>query len=453
MKKIGVLIVDDEKNTCTGIKYALDENRYSIDTAENIKIGFDIFKQKHPKIVITDLRMEGESDGFILLKKIKEVNPETIVIMITAYGDVEKAVMAMQEGAYDFVTKPFTADQIEIKVNKAAETIRLLDNNRILRTELSSQFEMIGKSDAIQKLKEQISLIAPSDRPVLILGENGTGKELVARAIQQLSPRSSCPFVQVNCAAIPETLIEAELFGSKKGSFSYSIENKSGKFEQADTGTLFLDEVGDMSLNVQSKVLRAIEYNEITQIGADKSIQVDVRVIAATNKNLAVMVSENKFREDLYYRLNVLPVYVPALRERIDDIPLLIEHFVKKIGCGSDADTLFTKEAITLLQAWNWPGNIRELKNIVERAYILGRNKTVDAVMLQSFLSGAPVKSNGFIDTGFTLKEAREDFERKYISRVLEECGNNKSKAAERLGLQRSYLHQKLTELEITDKY
>ncbi len=452
MKKIGVLIVDDEKNTCTGIKYALDDNRYSVDTAENIKTGLTLFKQKQPQIVITDLRMEGETDGFILLKKIKEENPDTIVIMITAYGDVEKAVTAMQEGAYDFVTKPFTADQIEIKVNKAAETIKLIDNNRNLRRELSSQFEMIGNSDAIQKLKEQISLIAPSDRPVLILGENGTGKELVARAIQQFSLRSSGPFVQVNCAAIPETLIEAELFGSKKGSFSYSIENKSGKFEQADSGTLFLDEIGDMSLNAQSKVLRAIEYNEITLIGAEKPIQVDVRVIAATNKNLSQMVSDNKFREDLYYRLNVLPIYVPALKERADDIPLLIEHFINKNGYISEAGTLFTKDAIRVLQSWSWPGNIRELKNIVERACILGRNKTVDAEMIQSFLSGAPVKSKDSIDTGFPLKEARENFERKYIIRVLEECGNNKSKAAERLGLQRSYLHQKLTELGINDK-
>jgi len=258
--------------------------------------------------------------------------------------------------------------------------------------------------------------------------------------------------VQVNCAAIPETLIEAELFGSKKGSFSYSIENKSGKFEQADSGTLFLDEIGDMSLNAQSKVLRAIEYNEITLIGAEKPIQVDVRVIAATNKNLSQMVSDNKFREDLYYRLNVLPIYVPALKERADDIPLLIEHFIKKNGYISEAGTLFTKDAIRVLQSWSWPGNIRELKNIVERACILGRNKTVDAEMIQSFLSGAPVKCKDFIDTGFPLKEARENFERNYIIRVLEECRNNKSKAAERLGLQRSYLHQKLTELGINDK-
>lgn len=449
MKKIGVLVVDDERNTCTGIKYALDDTRYEVDTAENINTGFHIFKLKKPRIVITDLRMEGEDDGFQFLQRIKSEIPETIVLMITAYGDVEKAVCAMQAGAFDFITKPFTADQIEIRVNKAAETLNLVNNNSLLRKELSKQFEMVGNSESMQKLKEQIALIAPSDRPALIFGENGTGKELVARAIQQGSQKSTGPFIQVNCAAIPDSLIEAELFGSKKGSFTFSIENKYGKFELADGGTLFLDEIGDMSLNAQSKVLRAIENNEITPIGAEKSVQVDVRIIAATNKDLAKMVVDGQFREDLYYRLSVLPVMVPSLRDRIEDIPLLVNHF---LSCAGANPELFTPEAVETLKTWNWPGNIRELKNIVERAFILGKNKKVDASIVQSFLFNSPSKIKDSIDTNLTLKDARENFERNFIRKVLDECGNNKSRTAERLGLQRSYLHQKLTELGLNNE-
>jgi two-component system nitrogen regulation response regulator NtrX len=453
MKKHSVLVVDDEKNTSTGIKYALDRQRYEVEMADNITDGLRLFRANRHHIVITDLRMENEDDGMRLLTSIKAESPETVVIMMTAYGDMEKAVTAMQQGAFDFVAKPFTADQIEVRVNRAAETINLVQDNMFLSNELHREYEMVGDSACMKQLREQISLVAATNRTVLVVGENGSGKELVARAIQKLSDRRTRPFVQVNCAAIPETLIEAELFGSKKGAFTQSIENKTGKFEQADGGTIFLDEIGDMSLAAQAKVLRVLETGEVSPIGSDKLSYVDVRVVAATNKDLAGMIKAGTFREDLYYRLNVIPIQVPPLVERRDDIPALASWFLQKAGGPADCQRLFSPGALKRLKSWSWPGNVRELRNVVERAYILGRNQLIDENQIGRYLM--PTCSNGsddgsrgdFIDK--PLKEARDDFERDYIRQALSNNENNRTKAAEQLGLSRGHLHNKMAELGI----
>ena len=449
MKKYKVLIADDEKHTRDGIRLALDKKRFEVEMAENGETAFELFKQYHHTIVITDLRMAREDDGMQLLQDVKSLAPETVVIMITAYGDMETAIKAMKLGAFDFVAKPFTADQIEVKVNKAADSITLQQDNKLLRKELSREYELIGESAVMQALKEKIALVAKTDSRILITGENGTGKEIVARAIQKKSERANKPFVKVNCAAIPETLIEAELFGSEKGAFTGSTATKTGKFEQADGGTIFLDEIGDMSLSAQAKVLRTLETGEITPIGSEKTIEVDVRVLAATNKDLTALIKEGSFREDLFYRLNIIPVQTPTLSERVEDIPILIQYFLGKIGRASSVEQVFSKEAIEYLKTWSWPGNVRELNNLIERAVILSNNTKIDLHQVKDFIIGVPQEKVQKLDTGKPLKEARNEFERAYITQVLKECGGNVSKASERLGIQRAHLHQKINELEI----
>ncbi len=449
MKKYKILVADDEKNTRNGIKLALDKKHFEIETAENGEDALELFKKNCHHIVITDLRMAHENDGMELLQNIKALLPETVVIMITAFGDMETAVKAMKLGAFDFIAKPFTADQIEVKVNKAAESITLKHDNKQLRNELSEEYTLIGESPVMKELKGKIALVAKTDSGVLITGENGTGKELVARAIQKNSNRADKPFIKVNCAAIPETLIEAELFGSVKGSFTGSTGTKSGKFEQADTGTIFLDEIGDMSFSAQAKVLRTLETGEITQIGSEKTIEVDVRVIAATNKDLNILIQKGTFREDLFYRLNIIPIHTPKLAARKDDIPLLVQYFLKKTGKASSVDRLFRKEAVDYLKSWSWPGNVRELNNVVERAVILSNNKRIDLQQVKTYICGLPQTKIKKTDTGKTLKEARNEFELNYIKQVLKNSNNNVSEAAKRLGIQRSHLHQKINELEI----
>ncbi len=449
MKKYKVLIADDEKHTRDGIKLALDKKRFEVEMAENGETAFELFKKNHHNIVITDLRMAREDDGMQLLQDVKSLAPETVVIMITAYGDMETAVNAMKLGAFDFVAKPFTADQIEVKVNKAAERLTLQQDYKRLRKEISKEYELIGESSVMQELEEKIALVAKTDSRVLITGPNGTGKELVARAIQKNSERADKPFIKVNCAAIPDTLIEAELFGSEKGAYTGSIASKVGKFEQADGGTIFLDEIGDMSLSAQSKVLRVLESGEITPIGSEKTIEVDVRVIAATNKDLPELIKEGKFREDLYYRLNIIPIQTPSLSERKDDISLLIQHFLEKMGKASSVDQIFGKEALDYLKTWSWPGNVRELNNFVERAVILSSNAKIDLHQVKDFLIGVPQEKPQRLDTSKQLKEARNEFERVYITQVLKECNGNVSETAKKLGIQRAHLHQKINELEI----
>jgi len=301
----------------------------------------------------------------------------------------------------------------------------------------------------MQQLKERIALVARTDCRVLITGENGTGKEIVARAIQRNSQRADKPFIKVNCAAIPETLIEAELFGSERGAFTGSITTKTGKFEQADGGTIFLDEIGDMSGSAQSKVLRVLESGEITPVGSEKTIEVDVRVIAATNKNLPSLINEGKFREDLYYRLNIIPIQTPPISERKEDIPLLIQYFLAKTGKALSIDQVFSEEALAYLKTWSWPGNVRELNNFVERAVILSKNTKIDLNQAKEFIIGIPHSKIPVIDTSKTLKETRNEFEKQYIMQILKESNGNVSKASERLGIKRAHLHRKINELGI----
>ncbi len=449
MKKYNVLIADDEQNTRNGIKLALDKKRFSVETAENGDTAFELFKKNRHHLVITDLRMARENDGMLLLENVKKLVPETVVIMITAYGDLQTAVDAMKLGAFDFVAKPFTADQIEVKVNKAADSISLRNDNKLLRKELSKEYALIGESGVMNELNEKIALVAKTDTRVLITGDNGTGKELVARAIQKMSLRTDKPFVKVNCAAIPETLIEAVLFGSEKGSFTGSTSAKTGKFEQADSGTLFLDEIGDMSLSAQAKVLRTLETGEVTPIGSDKTIEVDVRVIAATNKDLPALIQRGEFREDLFYRLNIIPIQTPPLAARKEDIPLLVHYFLKKTGKAPSVEQVFSSEAIDYLKSWSWPGNVRELNNVVERAVILSNNRMIDLQQIKSYITGIRQPVTRKLDTGKKLKDARAEFEHNYITQVLKECGNIVAKAADRLGIQRAHLHQKINELGI----
>ncbi len=390
MTKYKVLVADDEKNTRNGIKLALDKKRFTVDTAENGEVAFALFKEHAHHIVISDLRMAREDDGMQLLQDIKSLIPQTIIIMITAYGDMETAVKAMKLGAFDFIAKPFNADQIEVKVNKAAENITLLHDNQLLRSERSKNYALIGESSVMQNLKKNIQRVAGSDSSVLITGSHGTGKELVARAIQEHSLRADKPFVTLNCSSITDTLIESELFGFMKGAHSEARSRKLGQFEIADSGTILLDEIGDMSLSAQAKVLRAIEYGEITPVGSEKNIHVNVRVIAATNKDLGELIHKGQFREDLYYRLNTLIVQTPPLSVRKDDIPLLIEHYLNKTGKASSVDRIFTKGAIEHLKTWHWPGNVRELYNVVERALIHRDNDTIDADQIKGHIYGMP---------------------------------------------------------------
>lgn len=447
MKKCRVLIADDEKHYCEGIRLSLDAGRYEVDCAEDVREALRLFNAHRHEIVISDIRMPNGMEGLDLLKQIKEIAPETVVIMITAYGDIDMAVAAMKLGAFDFVSKPFNAEQIEVKVNKAAERLMLQQDNLYLRRQLSSEYELIGESGAMRSLKETIAQVAKTESWVLINGPNGTGKELVARSIQKNSLRADKPFVKVNCAALPETLIEAELFGSEKGSFTGSIAPKQGKFVQADGGTIFLDEIGDMPLLAQSKVLRVLESKEISPLGSGKTMQVDFRVIAATNKDLPALIRKDAFREDLYYRINKIPIQTPPLKAMREDIPLLMQHFLVKMGRPSDISQLFSSDAVACLRSYDWPGNVREFNNVIERAVILGNNRVINAHQIRNYIGIERQEKGVTFTVEKPLKEARNDFERSYIAQVINDCKGNISEAAKRLDLHRSHLHQKMKEL------
>jgi len=453
MEKIRILVVDDEKNIRSGIVHSLEKSKYQVDQAENGEDALKKFKKSSYPIVITDMKMP-KMNGMQLLQEIKKERGQTIVMIITAFADMESAVDAMKNGAYDYISKPFDADQIEVKVNKAADQIILEKDNNLLRDKLKENAEIIGNSLVIKKLKENISIISATNEGVLITGPNGTGKGLIALAIQKNSTRVDKPFVKVNSAAIPESLIEAELFGSTRGSFTGSVENKQGKFQQADTGTIFLDEVGDMSLAAQSKILRVLENGEIEMVGGNESIKVNVRVIAATNQDLPKLIKENKFREDLYYRLNVFPLLSPSLEERKEDIPLLIEYFIKNMGGVSNIQQVMSKEAIDYLKTLKWPGNVRELRNVVKRALLFCKLGQISLEKIKELVNPLFQQDNNHeipqeMDTSKTFKEACDLFEKQYITKVLQETKHNVSQAANRLDLQRSYLHTKIKAMGI----
>lgn len=370
-----VLIIDDERAIRSTLSEILQHEDYKTEVAENGEDGLKKFSAEKYDVVLCDIKMP-KMDGIEFLEKAKAINPDIPVIMISGHGNIETAVEAVKKGAFDFISKPPDLNRLLITIRNATEKVELVIETKTLKRRISKVQEMIGESPAILKIKETIEKVAPTDARVLVTGENGVGKELVARWLHELSNRNKAPIVEVNCAAIPNELIESELFGHEKGSFTSAIKQRIGKFEQANGGTLFLDEIGDMSLDAQAKVLRALQEGIITRVGGDKEINVDVRVVAATNKNLMEEVQEKKFRMDLYHRLSVILVHVPSLNDRREDIPLLIDKFLATI-CEDYgiAKKQIDDRAIALLQAYNWTGNIRELRNVVERLVILsGKN-------------------------------------------------------------------------------
>lgn len=369
-----ILIIEDEAAIRNVLRNILsDENKdFSIDEAENGKQGLDKLASGEHDLVLCDIKMPG-MDGIEVLEKIRDKHPDTAVIMISGHGDLETAVDSMKKGAYDYISKPPDLNRLLSTVRNALDRTDLVKENRTLKKKISKNFEMVGESEPIKNIQNLIEKVAPTDARVLITGPNGTGKELVAHWIHQKSERSKNPLIEINCAAIPSELIESELFGHKKGAFTSAVKDRKGKFEQANKGTLFLDEIGDMSLSAQAKVLRALQEGKITPVGGDKEIKVDVRVLAATNKNLKQEIEEGKFREDLYHRLSVILIRVPALNDRRDDIPLLTDHFARKIAEEQGmAAKKFSPKALEELQKMDWTGNIRELRNVVERLMILG---------------------------------------------------------------------------------
>ena len=453
-----LLVVDDEPQILQVVAGILQDEGFEVTTAPDGETALKLAAAEPPDLVLLDINLPG-LDGLEVLTELKKRQPLLPVIIISAYGSVENAVKATRLGAYDFIEKPPNADKILLSVRNGLELARLAEENRRLRQQSARVKEIIGQSDAVLRLREKLALVAPTNASVLITGENGTGKELVARALHALSRRAPHAFVEVNCAAIPEDLIESELFGHEKGAFTGASSRHRGKFDLAHEGTLFLDEIGDMSLKTQAKILRILEEQRFERVGGSRPIQVDVRVVAATNKNLEEEIAKGGFREDLYHRINVIPLTVPPLRERREDIPLLAAHFLQDLSEGGDAPAkTFSPAALEALAALPWPGNVRELKNFVFRLAILSPGAVIDLADLPLAASGqepapAPVEAApegaeaDFLDPFLqvpSFREARALFEKQFLRRKLAECHGNVSLLAEKIGLERSHLYKKL---------
>jgi len=439
-----ILIIDDEKEICESMKMILDYEGYETNYSTSPVQGLKVLEENPPLCLLLDIQMP-EMNGFEVLKRVKESSPSVSVIIISAHGSVENAVKATRLGAFDFIEKPIDRDKLLIRVRNAIEQVKLLTENIEIKKTLEGSGEILGQSKGIKSILEMIDKVAPLDTRVLITGENGTGKELVARAIHKKSQRKDKPFIEVNCAAIPNELIESELFGHEKGSFTGAVSQRIGKFELANKGTIFLDEVGDMSPQAQAKVLRAIEDGKIERVGSGKKIDVDVRIISATNKELPEEIEREKFREDLYHRLNVIPINVPPLRERKEDIPVLIEAFSKEItNRHKKPPVKFLDDSIKLLQEMSWSGNIRELKNIVERIIIIIDKREIAKTDIEFLLKPSQATMDDIIDDSNSFQEFKEKAERAFILKQLNENGWNISKTAELLDLQRSHLYNKM---------
>jgi two-component system nitrogen regulation response regulator NtrX len=444
-----ILVVDDEEGIRRSLKGVLEDEGYRVILAEDGDKALSLMEEESPDLVLLDIWMPGK-DGMVVLEEIRRGWPMLPVVMISGHGSIDLAVRATKLGAYDFVEKPLSLDKVLLTLRNALNYSFLEEENRRLRQQVRPRDEITGTSPAIQRLKEQVRIIAPTSSFVLIHGENGTGKEVVARAIYKQSKRSQGPFVEVNCAAIPEELIESELFGHEKGAFTGATQMRRGKFDLAHQGTLFLDEIGDMSLSTQAKILRVLQEQRFQRVGGNRYIQVDVRVIAATNKNLEEEIRAGRFREDLYHRLNVIPIDVPPLRERLEDIPLLVEEFVEEFAkLRGYPRRKFSPEVMKAFEEYSWPGNVRELKNVVERLLILARSHVVELEDLRPPVWFGPRERPKTPSFPQTLKEAREAFEKAFIEEKLEEFGWNISRTAEAIGLDRSHLHKKMRELGI----
>jgi len=436
-----VLIVDDEEGIRETLSGIFEDEGYSVITTGSGEDALRIVRGQMPDLILLDVWLP-QMDGIQTLQEIKALRKDIPVIMISGHGNIELAVRATREGAYDFLEKPLSLERVLLSSRRALERSALERENRDLKESLTKKWRLIGESSAIKTLRATVEMAARSQSKVLITGESGSGKELVARLLHSLSSRSCNPFIEVNCAAIPQELIESELFGHEKGSFTGAFERKKGKFELADGGTLFLDEIADMSLQTQAKVLRVIETQEFQRVGGSTNLKVDVRVIAATNKDLSEEVKRGKFREDLFFRLNVIPISVPPLRDRKEDIPLLVEYFIQSLASeyGRTPKNI-TDEALRELERYDWPGNIRELKNLIERLLIMTPSSVINARDIQ--LVNKRYKGPDYFMYK-TLKEAREAFERDFIIRRLEENSWNISRTAEALNIERSNLHRKI---------
>ncbi|MFQ5822913.1 MAG: sigma-54-dependent transcriptional regulator [bacterium] len=443
-----ILVIDDEPTICSMLFEALSKKKYQVTLAENGKEALDQIKNKNFDLVITDLFLP-DLNGMEILKTAKQIDPDLGLIMITAHGSVQSAVEAMRVGAYDYLTKGFSLDEIELTVEKFFNYQRLVKENEMLRSELGSRYgieNIIGKSPKLQKVFESVEMVAPTKATVLIQGASGTGKELIAKAIHQLSPRRERPFVKTNCAAIPEGLIESELFGHEKGAFTGALRRTKGRFELADGGTLLLDEISEIKPSLQAKLLRVLQEKEFEKLGNPETIHVDVRIIATTNHDLRDEVEKRKFREDLFYRLNVVPISLPTLKERKDDIPLLVNYFIEMYAKENNRPIKrIDGDALNYLIQYDWPGNVRELENTVERAVVICRENTIQKKHLFfGNYNGIENQSASFLSSpsGLTLKE----MEKKLILQTLKEQNWNRTWASEKLGISVRTLRNKLRE-------
>ncbi len=443
--KASFLVVDDEAGVRSALSGVLRDEGYHVDAVDSGEACLERVVQQPYDVIVLDIWLPG-IDGLATLRKLRDRRIEAQVLMISGHGNIESAVRAIKLGAFDFVEKPLSLDKTVLVARNALRQRRLEAENRALRAHVDRRLVMVGESAEMEHLREQIAKAAPTNGRVFVFGENGTGKELVARSVHALSRRSSGPFVEVNCAAIPEELIESELFGYTKGAFTGAVTDREGKFEAADGGTLFLDEVGDMSLKTQAKVLRVLQEQVVERVGGRGGVRIDVRVLAATNKDLRRAIADGTFRDDLYFRLNVIPISVPPLRARRRDVPFLARYFLAEFASeyGHRVKTLAVG-ALAVLQSYDWPGNVRELRNVLERLAIMVPGQTIEPDDL-AFLAGSAVRANEAMSTEneLPLHAARERFERDYIVRALASQQGNISRTAETLGVERSNLYRKM---------
>ncbi len=446
-----ILIVDDEMSILNSLRGILEDEGYGVEIATSGEKALEELRRDPPELILLDVWMPG-MDGLSTLKEIKRLSPSVPVIIISGHGNIETAVKATRMGALDFVEKPIAFERLLISIQNALELQRLEEENRLWRQKANRKTRLTGNSPAMESLRDQIQRAAPTNATVLITGENGTGKELVARLLHRHSLRSQRPMIEVNCAAIPEELIESELFGHEKGAFTGASEKKRGKFDSANGGTLFLDEIGDMSLRTQAKVLRIIQEQTFERVGGSRPIRVDTRIVAATNKNLPGEIAEGRFRQDLYYRLNVIPIHVPPLRDRIQDIPFLVGDFINELATESTMGRkTIEPQVLSLLKQYSWPGNVRELRNFVERLTIMTPGQTIGPEDLpQDFLQQAGESKPGkdYFSYG-TLREARCAFEKDFLNHKLDIFKRNVSVTATHIGVERSHLYRKMKALGI----
>ena len=444
-----ILIVDDEKNYLVILEALLAPEGYEIITEDNATNALRLIREADLDLVITDMRMPG-MNGMELLEEAKKVDPELPVIMMTAYGTIEKAVEAMKKRAYDYITKPFRNEELKLTVKKALDFYRLKKENRLLSDALSDRYKygnIIGKSQPMLKIYEMIAKVSPSKASVMITGPSGTGKELIAKAIHYNSPRKNRPFISINCGALTETLLESELFGHERGAFTGAVTMKKGRFELADGGTLFLDEVGEMSPSLQVKLLRVLQEMEFERVGGTKTIKVDVRILAASNRRLKEDVDKGVFREDLFYRLNVVHIEVPPLKERAEDIPFLVAHFVEKFRSSNRKKIELAPEVWKALYSYPWPGNIRELENTMERAMVMSSDENITLKDLPDYVISEKEQAidlDRIVPLNLALAEALDQIEERLISRALNHSNNVQSRAAEMLGITRHAMHYKM---------